>query len=72
VVVDEHEYDNNYLDFLLNYDILIWFYVVIVHIHELYHVEVLIFQLKFEFVNLMNYVHFLIDVIFLLNDQNSK
>jgi hypothetical protein len=60
------------VDSLLDYDILILFDVVIVHIHELHHVEVLIFQLKLEFVNLMNYVHFLIDVICLLNDQNPK
>jgi hypothetical protein len=57
---------------MLDYDILIYFDVVIVHIHEYYHVECLICLLKLEFVNLMNYVHFLIDVIFLLNDPNSK
>ncbi len=60
------------MDSLLDYDILILLDVVIVHIHELHHVEVLIFPLKLEFVNLMNSVHFLIDVICPLNDQNPK
>ncbi len=72
MVVDEHDYDKDYLSSWLDCDILIYSDVVIVHSHELYHVELLIYPLKLEFVNLMNYVHFLIDVIFLPNDPNSK
>ena len=64
MVVDEHEYDKNWLNSLLHWDIWTYFDVETVRNDGWYRVERLICLLKLEFVNSMNYVH--------LNDPNSK